>query len=82
MFIEELHCKPSLKNVTVNLNYDEVKDIANGLYACISQNEENAKKFENIYNKMSFLRDMIKHGNIQEHTVKRMNNEIQDNERV
>ena len=47
------------------MTYDNVRDIANGLYYA-SKNDE---KYKNIYAKTAFLFDMVKHGMIQPETA-------------
>ena len=69
MYIEELTSKTNNHNIVVSMNYDEVRDIANGLYAA----SETDPKFKPMYGKCKVLFDMIKHGNIQPETVDLLN---------
>lgn len=77
MIIKELNHKPELgiKNVTVELTYDEVRDIANGfVYLC--HQEEGWKPFHTELEcfkerKKSFdiLFDLVKHGKVTDFTI-------------
>lgn len=77
MYLEELTNKPGNKSITVVMNYDEIRDIANGLYHLIADDKERAeninKRCYSDYDKIAaqthFLFDMIKHGNIQPETT-------------
>lgn len=71
MHIEELTSKPNIKIATVVMTYEEVRDIANGLYHLISGTECNKDDYKNIYAKSKFLFDMVKHGMIQPETLNR-----------
>lgn len=71
MHIEELSSKQNNKYVSVTLYYEECRDISNALYNL--QKED--KKYKDIYGKMKFLFDMVKHGNIQPDTIKTLNAE-------
>lgn len=81
MYIENLVCKPGNHSITVTMNYDEVRDIANGLYLLTSCNdlsevgEKDKNRYLGIASKSSFLFDMIKHGMIQQSTLSKMMNE-------
>lgn len=80
MCIEELSSRSNLKSITVTLTYDEVRDIANGLYHLTADDKEqaeNTKKrlyadYDDIATRSGFLFDMIKYGNIQDHTVRKL----------
>lgn len=70
MNIEELSSKTNNKTITVTFTYEEVRDMANGFYYLFSGKECDKDKYKDIRAKSSFLFDMIKHGNIQNNTVK------------
>lgn len=77
MIIKELRCTHKEDSViTVQLSYDEVRDIANTCYYAtqyipLNQKEPNARA-KIAANKTKFLFDMIKHGNIQPETIREM----------
>lgn len=79
MNIENLTCKPNNHFVTVTMNYEEVRDIANGLYWLSRLSPKNTndmdvkpERYTDVTNKMAFLFDMIKHGMIQSNTIAKM----------
>lgn len=72
MYIEELHSKSNMKNVTVVLSYDEIRDITNGLFYATQSSEENKNKYTDIYCKSKVIFDMVKHGNIQPETIEKL----------
>lgn len=79
MNIENLTCKPNNHFVTVTMNYEEVRDIANGLYWLSRLSSKNTndmdvkpEHYTDVTNKMAFLFDMIKHGMIQSNTIAKM----------
>lgn len=83
MYINDLTTTKSLKSVTVTLSYDEVRDIANGLYylnkmvKCDKIAESldvKPSEYNSIGAKASFLFDMVKHGMIQPETIAKFNN--------
>ncbi|MCI8409960.1 MAG: hypothetical protein HFJ09_11945 [Lachnospiraceae bacterium] len=74
MTIEELSSKTNNKYVTVTFTYDEIRDIANGLYY-VSDSE-----FKSIKNKAKFLFDMVKCGMVRPKTVKSMNDVLEESE--
>ena len=75
MVIEELCSKANYKRMTVSLSYDEVRDIANGLYWLGESNSPEKEKYEEISKKCKFLFDMIKHGFIQPETISKFTSE-------
>jgi len=81
MIIEELVCKTNQKHVTVALSYDEVRDIANGLYHMVNGSGDK-KEYVEIYGKCKFLFDMVKHGNIQPETVARLTDDKLSDEEI
>lgn len=77
MIIKELKCTHKEDSIiTVQLNYDEVRDIANTCYYATqfipSDQREPNRKAKIAANKTKFLFDMIKHGNIQPETIRDM----------
>lgn len=71
MHIEELSCRENEKKVVVSLTYNEIRDLANGLYHAVNETKD-GKEFKDIADKCSFLFDMIKHGNIQSETARKL----------
>lgn len=71
MFIRNLQIEPAGSTVTITLNYDEVKMLANGFYNLVEDNEKftNSREYLEMRAKTKFLFDMIKHGNIQPETI-------------
>ncbi len=65
MYIEKLSSATNSKSATVFLNYDEVRDIANGLYYVTKTHSE----YKEIHAKCKVVFDMVKHGMIQPETV-------------
>lgn len=83
MYIEELCTRPQQKSITVTFNYDEIRDIANGLYYLTKQSDQHDNTdYKNIYAKCKFLFDMIKHGNIQPETVEKLNRSKLTNDEI
>ena len=82
MYIEELIQKPGRKSITMTMSYDEIRDIANGLYHLTADDKKQAKTsntryysdYDEIAAKTHFLFDMIKHGNIQPETTCKLYN--------
>ena len=73
MYIEKLERNPSGPQVTVTINYDEMMDLLNAMYHYCKNNPEKdgyvsltAKK---TFAEMSFIKDVVKHGSLQEDTV-------------
>ena len=54
----------------------EARDICNGLFQAINQDEESFKRYESIYAKSKLVFDMIKHGNIMPETVDRLHDQM------
>lgn len=78
MIIKELNHKPELKiqNATVELTYDEIRDIANGFFYLCHQEGEVYKPFDSELSnfkqrKKSFdiLFDLVKHGTVTDFTI-------------
>lgn len=71
MTIRELSTESSNRHVTVTLSYDEVRDIANGLYKgwrCDS--DSNCRE---VYKKAATLFELVKHGKITSHLLSILN---------
>lgn len=79
MFIRNLQLEPAGSTVTITLNYDEVRILANGFYNLVEDNEKFAHLYEclEMRAKTKFLFDMIKHGNIQPETISLYNRLIE-----
>lgn len=69
MTIEELNTKTNCKFVTVTFSYEEIRDLANGLYYLSQSERPEKEKFQMITGKCKFLFDMIKCGFIQPETI-------------
>lgn len=80
MYINNLTSTQSLKSVTVTLSYDEVRDIANGLYYLNKYAKDTIlddvkdDQYTQIGAKAAFLFDIVKHGMIQPETIEKFNN--------
>ena len=77
MIIKKLNCEDKSNSyLTVQLNYDEVRDIANTCYYATQFIPENKVKVKSdavtAANMTKFLFDMVKHGNIQLETIQDM----------
>ena len=77
MIINELNHKPDLKikNATVTLNYEEIRDIANGLFYLIEDDEtlkpthSEKDSFEQTKRKFDMLFDLVKYGCVTDFTL-------------
>ena len=84
MYINNLTTASSLKSVTVTLTYEDVRDIANGLYYLNKMAKEKGipdvepDQYKEIAAKTSFLFDMVKHGMIQKETIAKFNDAAHD----
>lgn len=74
MTIQELSSKTNNKYVTVTFTYEEVRDMANGLYHASKDKPE----YKRIKDKCKFLFDMVKEGMIQPETVSSMSEDIKE----
>lgn len=75
MHIENLVNTSSIHSITVTFNYNEIRDIANGLYLLVNLGDNvpyNPDSYLEIAAKAAFMFDMIKHGMIQSETVSRL----------
>lgn len=71
MHIENLDNTGSIHSITITFNYNEVRDIANGLYLLVNPGgvPYNPDTYLEVAAKAAFMFDMIKHGMIQPDTV-------------
>lgn len=76
MIITELNHKPELKikDATVTLNYDEIRDIANGLFyllddGAMKPSQSEKKSFEQTKRKFDMLFDLVKYGSVTDFTI-------------
>lgn len=71
MTIRELSTESSNRHVTVTLSYDEVRDIANGLYK--GQRGDGDLSDREVYKKAATLFELVKHGKITSHLLSILN---------
>lgn len=72
MYIEKLQRNPSGPQVTVTMNYDEMMALLNAMYHYCKNNPEDgyiSPTAKNTFAEMSFVKDVVKHGSLQEDTV-------------
>ena len=69
MTIRELSTEKLNPHVTVTLSYDEVRDIANGLYKGCGSTSEGRE----VYKKAATLFELVKHGKITSHLLAILN---------
>lgn len=73
MYIEKLERNPSGPVVTVRMNYDEVIHLVNAMYHYTNNadknDEKHFQKLKETFAEMSFVKDVVKHGMLQEDTV-------------
>lgn len=77
MIINELNHKPdlSIKNATVTLSYDEIRDIANGLFYLLEDdntfkpNQSEKDSFAETKQKFDVLFDLVKYGCVTDFTI-------------
>lgn len=74
MHIENLVNTGSVHSITITFNYNEVRDIANGLYLLVNLDDVpyNPDSYLEVAAKAAFMFDMIKHGMIQSNTVSKL----------
>lgn len=72
MVIEECSSRKGRCFATITLTYDEIRDIANGLYYLSKDNPE----YTGIKDKCKVVFDMVKHGMIQPETVESMSKKV------
>lgn len=78
MNIQELSSEANNKYVTVTFTYEEVRDIANGLYHISKDKPE----YKGIKDKCKFLFDMVKEGMIQSETVSSMSENMKERKKA
>lgn len=79
MHIEELCTRKENRYLTVTLCYEEIRDIANGLYAaCHPERKTDGKDYAKIAASAGFLFDMVKHGMVQPHTILNLQRQTAD----
>lgn len=71
MTIRELSTEKPNPHVTVTLSYDEVRDIANGLYK--GQRCDGDLSGREVYKKAATLFELVKHGKITSHLLAILN---------
>lgn len=76
MYIEKFEKNSSGPIVTVTMNYDEVMALCNAVYAYTKDtivnnrhDEAYMQKMKETFAEMSFVKDVVKHGMVQEDTV-------------
>ena len=72
MKIIELNHKPEvkIKDAIVELDYDEIRDVVNGLYRVIEKEKVTQDKSMNkTYRKFIILFDLVKHGMVTQFTI-------------
>jgi hypothetical protein len=73
MYIEKLERKSSGSSVTVTMNYNEMMDLLNAMYHyCKNHPDEDgyiSPTAKQTFADMSFIKDVVKHGALQEDTV-------------
>lgn len=74
MVIEECSSRRGRCFATVTLTYDEVRDLANGLYYLSKDKPE----YKGIKDKCKVIFDMVKHGMIQPETIESMAKKQED----
>lgn len=75
MIIKKIFSEENNKGATVQLDYGDVRDIANALYYLTSGKEPD-EDYSKIAAKFALLFDMVKFGMVQPHTVARLNKTI------
>ena len=71
MTIKELSSEKNNKSVTIHMDYEDVRDVANALYYLTSGKEPD-EDYSKIAAKFALLFDLVKFGMAQPHTVKRL----------
>ena len=73
MYIEKLERNSSGPSVTVTMNYNEMMDLLNAMYHyCKNHPDEDgyvSPTAKQTFTDMSFIKDVVKHGALQEDTV-------------
>ena len=70
MVIKQLDTTGVYKHVTVELDYDELRDLSNGLFY-VSNNMfcDHSSDFKDVAKKASLLFDLVKHGTVMPETA-------------
>lgn len=76
MIIKEMHSETNAKYATVELDYDEIKNIANGLVELDRINPNRGYDFLKLHRDMAFLFDIVKNATI-DSTLLRILDKIQ-----
>lgn len=71
MTIDKLDSREKRKSITVTFTYDEIRDIANGLYYFVSGTKKTGDNvdYKQTYVNCKMLFDLVEHGNIQLETI-------------
>lgn len=73
MYIEKFEKNPSGPVVTVTMNYDEVITLCNAMYHYTENADKSNEKYfqclKETFAEISFVKDVVKHGMVQEDTV-------------
>lgn len=64
MVIKEINAQSNFKSATVTLFYNELREIANGLYELSQMEFKRDLDFHKCHRNMSFLFNLVKHGTI------------------
>ena len=72
MIIKQLDTTTPYKHVVVELDYNELRDLSNGLFY-VSNNMfcDHSSDFEDVAKKASLLFDLVKHGTIMPETAEK-----------
>lgn len=78
MYVEKMQVSANLSdtNISVNLRYNDIRDICNACYKVHMQNmpiKKENKPLHEAYAKTKFLFDMVKHGYVQPETIEILN---------
>lgn len=72
MTIQRIDCESGYKNATITLGYEELRELANGLYELSRLDEERNPDFYKIHRDMSFLFSIVKHGCLNPLIIKKL----------
>lgn len=72
MIIKQLDTTTSYKHVVVELDYNELRDLSNGLFY-VSNNMfcDTPSEYKDVYKKSKLLFDLVKHGTIMPETAEK-----------
>lgn len=71
MQIRELRSERNNKGAVISLSYEEIRDLANALY-CLTTGVSTKTDYSSIAANMHLLFDLVKHGNIQKHSIDKL----------